>query len=666
MIAMIPTVEESIHGVVVRDPYRWLEDRNLPETEAWIREQEARCEAYFAECPGIGILQRRVREYLDVEVVDQPSRVADLYFYRRRSKGEEQSSIYVRDASTAEERLLIAPSGEGPFTSVGIHRISENGKLLAFEVRRGGEDRKEIHVLDAGNGWILPDHVALGYARGFAFTAEGDGYLYAQEVDNSSSEGTIRLHRFGERGEDEIVFRVPRSAGSRLVLTANALYLGAIWFRPQGAEMVADFSIALQNDPRNWTQIFAHMRLPYNPILCHDKILALVETESKSSKLIELSTGGEELRTLVPERHSPIRQFAITRNRIYISYLERGIPSIHACDFHGQQFGQVDLPANGSIQILPVRTQQGERFFYTFESFDTPPVIYEFDPRTNTSKLWHQRGPIRRNPRSQVREVSIASKDGAAIPLTLVTHTSNMNGRHTPVIMTSYGGFGVSTTPQFSVLVSIMMELGVIFALPHIRGGGEFGKAWHDAGRARNRQAAIGDFIAAAEWLHRQGVTTSSKLGIFGGSNSGLLVGAAMTQRPDLFGAVLCIAPLLDMVRYEHFDQAVKWRSEYGSIEDPEDFHALYSYSPYHRVEDDIDYPPAMFISGDKDDRCNPAHVRKMVARLQDRNAQLSPIIVDYCDQRGHSPALPLTVRIEALVRRIAFLCRELHIPMSG
>lgn len=663
---MLP-VEDLIHGVMVHDPYRWLEDRNLPETAAWIREQQHRCEAYFAACPGIEMLERRVREYLDVEVVDQPSRVADLYFYRKRSKGEEQASIYVRDAATAEERLLFDPSMEGSFTSVGIHRISENGKLLAFEIKRGGDDRKEIHVVNVESSQILPNCVSLGYARGFAFTLEGDGYLYAQETDDSSGEDTIRLHRFGEQGEDEIVFRVPQTAGSRLVLIANALHLGAVWLRPQGtAEMLADFSIAHQNEARNWARVFTEKRLPYNPILCHGRILALVETESKSSKLIELSIDGEELRTLVPEKHIPIRQFAITQDRIYISYLEGGIPSIDVWDFDGHQFAPVDLPANGAIQMLPVSTQQAVGFFYAFESFDTPPAIYEFDPLTNTSKLWHQRGPAHRSFRSHVREVRVGSKDGTAIPLTLVTGNRDRNGHPTPVIMTSYGGFGVSMTPQFSVLVSIMMELGVTFALPHIRGGGEFGKAWHDAGRARNRQTAIDDFIAVAGWLREQGVTTSPQLGIFGGSHSGLLVGAAMTQRPDMFGAVLCIAPLLDMVRYEHFDQAVKWRREYGTAEDTEDFHALYGYSPYHRIAEDVNYPATMFVSGDKDDRCNPAHARKMAAHLQSRTAQRSAVIVDYSEERGHSPVLPLSVRIEALTRRIAFLCRELQITLPN
>jgi len=232
--------------------------------------------------------------------------------------------------------------------------------------------------------------------------------------------------------------------------------------------------------------------------------------------------------------------------------------------------------------------------------------------------------------------------------------------------MTTYGGFGVTLTPQFSVLASILIELGAVLALPHVRGGGEFGKAWHDAGKARNRQSSFDDFIAAAEWLCKEGITTPRQLAIFGGSHSGLLVGAVMTQRPDLVRAVLCIAPLLDMIRYESFDEAAKWRREYGTAEDPLDFQALYAYSPYHHIAEGVDYPATLFVTGDKDDRCNPAHVRKTAALLQERSAQKSPVIVDYLEERGHLPAMPLSVRIPALARRVAFLCRELEITIPN
>jgi prolyl oligopeptidase len=250
--------------------------------------------------------------------------------------------------------------------------------------------------------------------------------------------------------------------------------------------------------------------------------------------------------------------------------------------------------------------------------------------------------------------------------MTLVVGKNTDSTCGAPVVMSAYGGFGVSATPQFSILVTILLELGAVFALPHIRGGGEFGRAWHEAARTKNRQTSFDDLLMAAEWLCHEGVTSPRQLAIFGGSNSGLLAGAAMTQRPDLFRAVLCIAPLLDMLRYECFDQAARWSHEYGSIDGPEEFGALYAYSPYHRIEDHTGYPAVMFVSGDKDERCDPAHVRKMAARLQDRDSQISPVIVDYSEERGHSPVLPLSTRVGALTRRIAFLCKELGLSTSA
>jgi len=232
-----------------------------------------------------------------------------------------------------------------------------------------------------------------------------------------------------------------------------------------------------------------------------------------------------------------------------------------------------------------------------------------------------------------------------------------------PAIMTSYGGYGVSMTPQFSVFVAFLIERGCLFALPNIRGGSEFGREWHEAAKRRKRQTACDDFLAAAEWLIENGRTTAGRLGIFGGSNSGLLVGAAMTQRPELFRAVVCMVPMLDMLRYHLFDNAQVWREEFGTAEDPEDFRALRAYSPYHQVREGTRYPATMLVSGDADRNCNPLHARKMTARLQAANASSFPVLLDYSPYRGHSPVLPLSQRIEALTDRMAFLCEQLGLP---
>jgi len=260
--------------------------------------------------------------------------------------------------------------------------------------------------------------------------------------------------------------------------------------------------------------------------------------------------------------------------------------------------------------------------------------------------------------------VCYRAKDGTSIPMFLVGQRGVVAAGCHPTIMTSYGGYGVSMTPQFSIFVAFLVERGCLFALPNIRGGSEFGAEWYNAARRHKRQTAFDDFLSAAEWLIETGRTTPDELAIFGGSNSGLLVGAAMTQRPELFRAVVCMVPMLDMLRYHLFDSAHVWREEFGTADDPADFESLAKYSPYHQVRNGVAYPATMIVSGDKDSNCNPLHARKMTARLQAATSSSRPILLDYSDFRGHSPVLPLSERIEALTDRMAFLCDQLQLAL--
>ena len=630
----MPPIEEVFHGITVRDPYRWLEDRCLPETQAWIDEQKRRIEAYFSSCTNLEGIERRVRAFLDVEVIDQPSRIGGFCFYRKRARNQEQGCICVRANADEGERLLVDPAQFGPFASIGIHRISSDGTLLAFEVRQGGEDRKAVHMVNVKDSSVFSDSVPIGYSRGFAFTQNGDGYFYVQETGIPSEEHCVRLHHFGEQSEDAVVFRTPRVAGSRLVLTANEQRLGAYWLRQQNSEWVANFSIASIGRVSDWTTIFTKKRLPCSPMLWHDRILALVECETGSKTLIEIDPSGKSTTVFIPEIPSPVRQIAMTKSHIYVTYLDKGISQIAAWDQMGRRCKSIVLPTDGTVEFLPIQSQGNESFFYSCESFDMPPTICEYHSKTECSAVWFQFPSPQRRLRTTTRKLSVVVQDGVSIPITLVSAVRDIQHRASPLIMTSYGGFGVVLTPQFSVLAAILIELGATLAIPHVRGGSEFGRAWHEAGRARNRQVAIDDFISAAEWLCHEGLTTPGELAIFGGSNAGLLVAAAMTQRPDLFAAVLCIAPLLDMVRYATLGGTEKWQDEYGTVDDPDDFRALYAYSPYHRIDETTGYPATMFVAGGMDERCDPAHVRKMAARLQDRPAQASSIIVDHSETR--------------------------------
>jgi prolyl oligopeptidase len=657
-------VTEVLHGVRITDPYRWLEDRRSEATSAWVANQKLRQDTYFAEMDGLEVLREQVSEYLDVDVLDQPVKVAGRFFYRRRRKGQEQGSICVQDAPDGQERVLVDPSALGPFTSVGIHRISADSALLAYQLKFEGSDAMEIRFIRTANGAPLTDSLPQGYVRGLLFTPASKGFLYCHEDLARKEDHTIRFHEFGQESSDTVLFSRRRTSCSRLILTGDGFRLAGIYRHELGDELRTDLYCATPDRSSEWKSVFMNRPTPYEPFLHQGRIFVFTEERAPNGKLIELSSDGTEMRTTVPERGSRIEQYICADQAVYVRYQLERRSSVRAYALDGSSEKTVPLPVDGTIQILPRLTSNPDSLFCTYESFDTPLAIYEYHGGSKSAVPIAKAGRARNLGGLRTEEHWYTSYDGTKVPIFLVMRRDLDLTRPYPIVMTSYGGFGVSMTPKFSVLVTILVELGAIFTLPGIRGGSEFGKEWYEAARRCKRRVAIGDFIAAAEWVSLWHSSSPRPIGIFGGSNSGLLVAAAMTQRPALFRAVLSIAPLLDMVRYELFDNASKWKHEYGTVSDPEDFTALYGYSPYHHIAEGTDYPATLFVAGDHDDRCNPAHVRKMAARLQERPAQNQPILVDYSAERGHSPVLPLSFRVDALTRRIAFLCKELSMPL--
>lgn len=658
-----------LHGVHVPDPYRWLENRSLPATDQWIRDQNRRCNGYFEQCEFLPSIRSRVKALLDFATVDQPVRVGKRSFYRRRDPGVEQASIYSRDLETDCEDLLV-PAPDDPFASVRIHRVSPTGKFLAYELRRGGTDRRTIHALDVETSLGLDTDVSADWFRGLVFNETRRGFFYCLDTTCDPKEHTIHWRPFESHTNDCLCFRAPLAPFSRLLLTSDETHIGAMYIRRDGADDLLDFWIAKLSDtpPVSWHRVFRKQRLPFCPILIAGRIFAKTNNDQFENRYVEFDRDGRELNVAIPAMPGQILQVMGMRRSLLIHRFHDRKGEIQRWSLDGEKLGYLDVQEGSTVSLLPQLAGAQESIFLSCESFTAAPTIYEFDGNSCEARLWHLPCIPRPQAISVANDASYVSADGTTIPITMVSLAASEPSQSSPCIMTAYGGFGVPGTPQYSVLITILLELGVTFALPHIRGGGDFGQDWHDAGRGRYRQRSIEDFLAAAEWLLTNRLVKNSGLAIFGGSNSGLLVGAALTQRPDLFRACLCIAPLLDMVRYERFDRAARWRSEYGTVDDQQDFNALYGYSPYHKVKDHTDYPATLFVTGDCDDRCDPAHVRKMAAALQNRNAQLRPIVVDYSEMRGHTPVLPLSVRVDALTRRIAFLCRELglELPPSG
>jgi prolyl oligopeptidase len=665
-------VTEVLHGVSIADPYRWLEDQDSPETRAWIEEQTRYARAYFEALPSREPIEARVRELVDVETFDSFLKSGTRYFFRKRLRGREQPSIYFREGTNGEDQLLVDPAarGTGPHTAVKPLRVSLDGSLLLYEVKQGGERMGTFEILQVATRTTLPDSLPHGYLRAFAFAPDANSFYYVHETAQAERRfyRAAFHHVLGTNSvADREIFCAGENANLRITIVST---------KCQFAFLVHRFLDRTYTDFYLWGMRSSGPAIPvlrdadyhFAPCFLAGRILAIVDQNAPNRKIVEVQprkNQGPLYFNLIAEAGASISNWAVTRNHILVSYVLGTRTQIAIFDAFGKHLGQIPCDQGQTVRIVACSPDDDE-ILLERESFTRPIEIVRCLLPSCEIVSWAQRPvPFASIDYAHV-EASFPSKDGTSIPIFVVGRRDLLaRGTH-PVIMTSYGGSGISMTPQFSVLVALMMEHGCLFALPNIRGGLEFGQQWHNAAKRRNRQTAYDDFLCAAEWLIKTGRTSPGKLAIFGGSNSGLLVGAALTQRPDLFRAVVCMVPILDMLRYHLFDNAHLSKDEFGTADDADDFAALAKYSPYHNIRQGMAYPATMMVSGDADGNCNPLHARKMTARLQRANSSERPIFLDYSKFRGHSPVLPLGERIGALRDRVAFLCDQLDLPIGS
>lgn len=666
-VSAIEPVTEILHGVAVTDPYRWLEDQNSLRTRAWIEEQTCYARAYLDNIPGRDRIRQRIREFLAVETYDSLQKSGHRYFFRKRLPNQEQPCIYMRDGVDGQDQLLVDPTDHGPneYTAVKPLGVSPDGRLLLFEVKEGGERTGRFKLIEIEERRVLPEVLPRGYLRGFAFAPNGESFYYTHEaIDPRQPDYRAAYHHvFGTNfREDHEVFCGGEDPRLRLGLVSDTQHIGFLLYR-FGTRTRTDFYLQPFDSKTAPEHLLADAHYIFVPVLLKNRVFALTDRDAPNFRIVELrpqSVGETEWIDVIPEKNSRIHQWLIAADRILVSYICKNHAQVLVFDLEGKPVGEIETLEEETLRLL--NCSHDSEVFVERESFIKPIAVSRYCPSTGKENLWAKRN-IPFDPKTFTHmRVWFDSKDGTRIPMFLVGGRNIVSEGCHPAIMTSYGGYGVSMSPQFSVFVAFLIERGCLFALPSIRGGSEFGAEWHDGAKRRKRQNAYDDFLSAAEWLIKTGRTTPEKLAIFGGSNSGLLVAAAMTQRPELFRAVVCMVPLLDMLRYHLFNNAHVWWEEFGTAEDPEDFSVLHRYSPYHQVRDSIHYPATMIVSGDADQNCNALHARKMTARLQAANASGYPIFLDYSEFRGHSPVLPLSERIKALTDRMAFLCDQLQL----
>jgi prolyl oligopeptidase len=662
----VKPITDILHGVPVTDPYRWLEVQNSPETRTWITAQTVYARYYLDRIPGRERMRERVRELLDVESFDSFLKAGNRYFFRKRSVGQEQPSIYFREGPEGQDQLLLDPDarGSGSYTAVKPLQASADGSLLLYEVKQGGERMGTFETLDVATGTPHKDALPRGYLRGFAFAPDGKSFYYVHESQDAKRPfyRAAYQHALGSTFDaDREIFFAGEDKNLHLALVFGCRQLGLLVYRFLD-KTYTDFYLCSMGSSDAPLPILRNADYNFAPRFVDGRILAATDRDAPNFRIVEVQPQRREnplYFPLIPEADAPIRSWVITANHIVVSYSRRGRTALEVFEISGKHLGNIPCGEHETVRILAAGPYDDE-ILLERESFTEPKQIHRCSLASGQQTPWAQRTvPPSCGSLIHVRE-SFPSKDGTDIPIFLVGRAEVLAKKQAPALMTSYGGYGIPATPQFSVLVTILLECGCLFALPGIRGGGEFGTAWHNAARRRLRQVAFDDFLAAADWLIRTERTTPELLAIFGGSNSGLLVGAAITQRPDLFRTALCMVPLLDMLRYQLFDNAHVWKDEFGTADDVDDFQALARYSPYHAVRDNTPYPATMIVSGDADQNCNSFHARKMTARLQAANSSDRVIVLDYNPHRGHSPVLPLTARIDALTDRVAFLCDQL------
>jgi prolyl oligopeptidase len=662
-------VEETMHGETITDPYRWLEDQQSPRTRAWIESQNRYTDSVLDQLDTRLALEELASELLVKEDRSVPKLRGGKLFFRKRTAGDDLAVIYVQ-APGEDPRALIDPHPwtEDHSKSADLMEVSEDGRLLVYGVRQGGQDEVVLKLHDVDAGVDLADE--LPKARYFAinFRPDGNGFYYTRYDDRGSR---VHYHEIGtDPATDPLLFGEGYDPG-KIIWTQlspdGRFLLATVSFGSSGSR--TDLFLDDLSNAAGFEPVVTDVDARFLGAFAGDRLVLHTNWKASNWRLLAVPLDRPRLEAaeeIVPEREDVvIESVTPAAEGLLVKTLRNVVSEVGVYAPDGTRTGELELDGKVTLGQIDAGWERRE-VLYSVSSFHRPGTIYRHDLESGTrSEWWREPAPI--DPEDYVvDQVRYASKDGTEVPMFVVHRKGLEKDGRTPTLLTGYGGFGVNRTPRFSESSAAWLKLGGVLAVANLRGGGELGEAWHRAGMLDVKQNTFDDFIAAAEWLVEQGYTQPEKLGIIGGSNGGLLVGAAMVQRPDLFGAVVCQYPLLDMLRYHQFLVARFWVPEYGSAEDPEQFEFLRAYSPYHNVEQGTDYPAVLFITGDGDTRVAPLHARKMTALVQDATGSDEPVLLRYHTKAGHTGAKPVSQEIEDAVDLLAFLTWQLGLPVDS
>jgi prolyl oligopeptidase len=671
---------EVLHGESIPDPYRWLEDGADPDTRAWTERQNALTEEWLAGVPARDAIRRRLDQLLAIGALSVPTPARGRYFYQRREGRQNQPVLYVRDGVAGEDRAAIDPNALDPAgtTALDWYFPSDDGGLLAYGLSAGGSEQSVLHVYDVEAGTSLPERIPRTRAADLAWLPDASGFYYTRypapdtvPAGEEHYHRAVYFHPLGSDPADDPLIYQPREKE----------YWPGVGLSPDGRWLI--ISVARTFDQtdlylgdRNaagWTAapplvaVAENLPFSFDGEVVRGRLYLRTNLDAPTYRMFEVDPARPQRghwRELVPPRPDAVLEGArVVGDRLVLSYLERASSRLRLADLDGGVRHEVPLPTLGGLFGLGAESD-GHELFFGFSSYTVPPSVYRLDLATDEVVLWRRVEADVDPERYEVHQVSLPSADGTEVTMFLVHRGGLVRDGGAPTYLTGYGGFNISMTPAFSRSLLLWLEHGGLVAIPNIRGGGEYGESWHQGGMLGRKQNSFDDFIAAAEWLIRERYTRPERLAAAGGSNGGLLMGAVLTQRPELFRAVVIQVPLLDMLRYHRFLIARLWIPEYGSPDDPEAFRWLRAYSPYHHVRPGTRYPAVLLATAESDTRVDPMHARKMAARLQAATASGRPVLLRLEAQAGHGAGKPLTKVLDELTDTWTFVFSEVGVEV--
>ncbi len=686
---------DHYHGIKVADPYRWLEDPDSEETQAWVEAQNQITFSYLGEIGAREKIKGRLTQLWNYEKYGSPFKEGNRYFYFKNDGLQNQSVLYTLTALDAEPTVLLDPnilSEDGTIALSGLS-ISEDGKLMAYGLSTSGSDWNEWKVRDVETGNDLSDHLNWVKFSGVSWTHDGQGFFYsrydepneATKLEDANYYQKLYYHKLGTpQAEDRLIYERPDQKE----------WMFGAGVTEDGRYLI--ISVALGTDPRNLV-FYQDLQIPDSPIVelisefeasysfidndgdifwfrtdldaPRGRVIAIDTKHPPLSSLLTKTPVSKEgnnqgWKEVIPQVAETLEGIGLLNNQFVADYLKDARSSIKIFNLDGAFVREVELPGIGSAGGFGGKRHDTETF-YTFTSFTTPNTIYRYDMVSGESQVFRKANVDFNADEYETKQVFYSSKDGTQVPM-FITHKKGLElDGNNPTYLYGYGGFNVSLTPSFSISRLVWMEMGGVYAIANLRGGGEYGEDWHQAGTKLNKQNVFDDFIAAAQWLIENKYTKPQKLAIAGGSNGGLLVGACLTQRPELFGAALPAVGVMDMLRFHKFTIGWAWCSDYGSSENFEEFKTLYAYSPLHNLKPGTAYPATMITTADHDDRVVPAHSFKFAAALQAAQGGEKPVLIRIETKAGHGAGKPTSKIIDELADEWAFLVRTLDVSVG-